>query len=436
MRWLPNLIFIFLLLFSLGFFVRNMLRLRRNIRLGIPFSQPLSHKGLRLKRMLLLAFGQTKLVRKPVAGALHLLVYFGFFVVNIEMLEIVLDGTLGTHRILSCFPVFYNFITAVFEGFALAVLVAVFLFWIRRNILKIKRLDSSDLRGFPKKDANIILYAEAFLMLVFLLMNAADLRLQQMGVPQYHAVGYFPVSQYVAHILPSSTSVLIGIERGAWWLHIAGVLLFLNYLYYSKHLHILLAFPYTYLSPLTPKGELENMPAVTREVALMMDENTAFTSEQETENQSVSFGASDVTALSRLQLLSAFACTECGRCTEQCPANQTGKKLSPRKIMMQVRRRAEEIGQSLDRGKEISAENQLLGNYISAEELWACTTCNACVEACPMEINPLSVIIEMRRYLVMEQSAAPASLNMMMTQMENSGSPWGYSPSDRENIFE
>ena len=320
------------------------------------------------------------------------------------------------------------------------VLVAVIVFLIRRNIIKIKRFIHADLKGWPKSDANYILYFEVVLMSLFLLMNAADFHLQNVsgGFGHYSQAGAFPVSQYIAPLFDGMNNSLVAmLERAFWWIHITGILVFLNYLYFSKHLHILLAFPNTYYADLNPKGQFDNLASVTNEVKLMMDPNadpyaTPVVDENAAPNK---FGASDVQDLNWVQLLNAYTCTECGRCTSACPANQTGKKLSPRKIMMDTRDRLQEVGKNVDANKGVFVPDNkaLLNDYITPEELWACTSCNACVEECPINISPLSIIMDMRRYLVMEQSAAPMSLNAMMTNIENNGAPWQYNQQDRLN---
>lgn len=425
--------FILLVIAGIALFVRNMRRLRHDIRLGTA-EDTSDHKRERLIRMLRLALGQGKIGVRPVAGLLHLFVYVGFIIINIEVLEILIDGIFSAHRAFGFMGGFYNFLIGAFECLALLVLVGVVTFYIRRNVLKISRFHKKELQGSAQRDANIILYAEMVMMSLFLVMNACDYLLQIREVAPYAKVGAFPVSQWISPLFASfSTPVLIAIERTAWWGHIIGIFAFLNYLYYSKHLHILLAFPYTYYAPVKPKGELNNLPSVTREVQLML----GTIKDNGAEEPTPTFGASDIMHLSRTQLLAAYSCTECGRCTDECPANQTGKLLSPRKIMMDTRRRTQEVGENIRKHKGVLQPDnkQLLGDYITPEELWACTTCAACVEACPMEINPLSIIMDMRRYIVMEQSAAPTSLNKMMTQMENTSSPWGYHPSEREKVW-
>jgi heterodisulfide reductase subunit C len=436
MQYIPNILFAILLIFGIGFFVRNVGRLKRNIFLGkdVEVSDNIAQ---RWKNMANIALGQSKMVVRPIAGILHIVVYVGFVIINIEVLEIIIDGLLGTHRIFSGLGPVYNVLIASFEILAFLVIVAVVLFWIRRNVIRLKRFIKPEMEGWPKKDGNLILYIELVLMFLFLTMNAADYQLQQIGAEQYAQAGFFPISQFIAiwfQGLPEAT--LIGIERTAWWLHIAGILFFLNYLYYSKHLHILLAFPNTYYGKLTPKGQLPNLESVTNEVKLMMDPSAdPFAAPAEDAPVPEKFGASDVQDLSWVQLLNAYTCTECGRCTDECPANQTGKLLSPRKIMMDSRDRLVEVGKNIDanKGTFIDDGKQLLDDYITREELWACTSCNACVEACPVSIDPLSIIMDMRQYLVMEQSAAPTDLNNMMGNIENNGAPWPFNQMDRLN---
>jgi heterodisulfide reductase subunit C len=436
MEYIPNILFALALVLGIGFFARNIKKLSRNIKLGKTVDTS-DNKPQRWKNMARIALGQTKMVVRPIAGLMHIIVYVGFIIINIEVLEIVIDGLLGTHRIFASLGTLYDFLIGSFEVLAFLVIVAVVVFWVRRNIIKLKRFIKPEMEGWPKKDGNLILYIELVLMFLFLTMNAADLQLQVLGAEHYTKAGAFPISQFIAPLFEGmSTSSLIMIERTAWWLHIIGILCFLNYLYYSKHLHILLAFPNTYYGKLKPQGQFTNVEAVTNEVKLMMDPSAdPFAAPVEDAADPEKFGASDVMDLSRVQLLNAYTCTECGRCTSECPANQTGKKLSPRKIMMDTRDRLEEVGKNMDKNKGVFVDDgkQLLGDYISNEELWACTTCNACVEACPVSIDPLSIIVEMRRYLVMEQSAAPMELNNMMSNIENNGAPWPYNQQDRLN---
>ncbi|WP_299325092.1 (Fe-S)-binding protein [uncultured Maribacter sp.] len=436
MQYLPNIIFVILLIVGVGFFVKNVSKLKRNIFLGKDASVT-DNKPQRWKNMAKIALGQSKMVVRPIAGALHIIVYVGFVIINIEVLEIILDGIFGTHRMFAVLGPVYDFLIGSFEVLALLVIIAVVVFWIRRNVIKLKRFFKPEMEGWPKKDGNLILYIELVLMILFLTMNGADYQLQQMGADHYAAAGSFPISSFIAPMFEGmSISTLVLIERTAWWVHIAGILFFLNYLYYSKHLHILLAFPNTYYGKLTPKGQFRNLQSVTDEVRMMMDPDADPYAEP-AEDAAVpdKFGASDVQDLSWVQLLNAYTCTECGRCTSECPANQTGKKLSPRKIMMDTRDRLEEVGKNIDanNGEFKDDGKQLLNDFITPEELWACTSCNACVEACPISIDPLSIIMDMRQYLVMEQSAAPTDLNNMMGNIENNGAPWPFNQMDRLN---
>src|SRR5690554_353337 len=438
MQYLPNILFVIALVAGVGYFTLNIRKVIRNIKLGQKVDAS-DQKSERWGNVFRIALGQSKMVVRPVSGLMHLFVYIGFIIINIEVLEIIIDGIFGTHRVLSTIlpDSLYNLLIGSFEILALLVLIGVIVFWIRRNITRIKRFWSREMKGWPKNDANIILYIEMVLMILFLIMNAADLQLQQMGSAHYSKAGAFPVSQYIAPMFEGlSESSIIMIERGAWWLHIIGILFFLNYLYFSKHLHIMLAFPNVYFGKVVPKGQFKNNAAVTQEVKMMMDPNVdpfAAPAEDAAEVPA-KFGASDVMDLSQIQLLNAYTCTECGRCTSECPANNTGKLLSPRKIMMDTRDRLEEVGRNIDKNGEFVPDGkQLLNDYILPEEIWACTTCNACVEACPVSIDPMSIIMEMRQYLVMEQSAAPQELNVAMTNIENNGAPWPYNQMDRLN---
>jgi len=431
--FLPNIIFALLLITALFFFTKNILSIRRNILLGKDIERKDQSKK-RWSNMVRIALGQSKMVTKPIAGSLHVIVYIGFVIINIELLEIILDGLFGTHRLFAPYlGGFYNVLIASFEILAALVLVAVVLFWTRRNVIKIKRFLSSEIKGWPKKDADYILYFEIVLMSFFLSMNAADLLLQDMGDPNYIKAGSFPVSQFIAPLFSSLTmESLVILERTFWWLHITGIFIFLNYLYFSKHLHILLAFPNTYFANLNPKGYFKNNTTVTAEVKLMLDQNADPYAALADGAVPDKFGASDAIDLNWVQLLNAYTCTECGRCTSECPANQTGKLLSPRKIMMDTRDRLEEIGKNINKNGSFQEDgNQLLDNYITREELWACTSCNACVDVCPVDIDPLSIIMDMRQYLVMEESAAPTDLNNMMSNIENNGAPWPFNNQDR-----
>ncbi len=436
MQYIPNILFAIILVLGIGFFVKNVVRLKRNIFLGKDV-EVRDNTSQRWTNMAKIALGQSKMVVRPIAGLLHIVVYLGFVIINIEVLEIIIDGLLGTHRIFSGLGAVYNALIASFEILAFLVIIAVVVFWIRRNVIRLKRFLKPEMEGWPKKDGNLILYIELVLMFLFLTMNAADYQLQQLGSEHYAQAGSFPISQFIAGGFQGlSEATLIGIERTAWWLHIVGILFFLNYLYYSKHLHILLAFPNTYYGKLTPKGQFPNLESVTNEVKLMMDPSAdPFAVPGDDVAVPEKFGASDVQDLSWVQLMNAYTCTECGRCTDECPANQTGKKLSPRKIMMDTRDRLEQVGKNIDanNGEFMDDGKQLLDDYISREELWACTSCNACVEACPVSIDPLSIIMDMRQFLVMEQSAAPTDLNNMMGNIENNGAPWPFNQMDRLN---
>ncbi len=435
MQLFAQIIFLIVLVAAILFFSRNIRRVIRNVKLGRDVDRS-DNAGERLAKMVRVAMGQSKMVKRPVAGIVHIIVYLGFIIINIEVLEIIIDGLFGTHRILSFLGTGYNFLIGFFEILALLVFVGVIVFWIRRNILRIYRFMSNEMNGWPKNDANNILYFEMVLMLLFITMNAADHQLQLNGYGHYLTAGAFPVSGYLLPWFQDfSNHSLVIIERTAWWLHILGILFFLNYLYYSKHLHILLAFPNVYYSKLVPKGKFDNLEAVTNEVKLMMDPDAdPFAAPAEGDEEPEKFGASDVMDLNRIQLLNSYTCTECGRCTAQCPANLTGKKLSPRKIMMSTRDRLEEVGEIINKkGKFEEDGKQLLDDYITREELWACTTCNACVEACPVGIDPLSIILDMRRFLVMEQSSIPNELGIAMTNIENNGAPWPYNQMDRLN---
>ena len=433
---IEQIAFLILLAAGIYLFSRKVREVIRNIHLGRDIEIN-DRKPERWAQMTRVAMGQSKMGSRPVAAFFHLLIYVGFVIINIEVIEIIIDGLFGTHRILSFLGRFYNFLIASFEILALGVLVACVVFFARRNMLRIKRFWMREMTSWPRTDANLILITEIFLMSAFLFMNAADSLLQSRGAEHYIQAGSFPISSW---LIPSidglSDSSLMALERFCWWFHIIGILAFLNYVPYSKHFHILLAFPNTWYGKLEPKGQFTNMESVTNEVKLMMDPS-AVPAPSDPNAPPQRFGAKDVKDLTWKQLMDAYSCTECGRCTSSCPANITGKMLSPRKIMMDTRDRLEEVGKNINlHGAGHDDGKSLLNDYITPEELWACTSCNACVEACPVLIDPLSIIIDMRRYLVMEQSAAPAELNGMFTKIENNGAPWQFSPADRMNWTE
>ena len=423
-------LFLVLLIAAAGLFAKNISKIRRNILLGRDLDLS-DQKGLRWKNLLTIAMGQSKMAAKPIPFILHLCVYVGFIIINIELIEIVIDGLVGTHRVFApMMGSLYNFLIASFEWLAFLVLLACVVFISRRNLIKLKRFTGTEMTKWPKSDANYILVIEILLMLAFLTMNAADAKLQFLNVEHYLKAGSFPVSAFLQNILPNDVASLIAIERTCWWFHIIGIFAFLNYVPYSKHLHILFAFPASYYGSLNAKGKINNMQSVSNEVKAMLD--PSFVPVQ-TENPG-RFGAKDATDLNWKNLLDSYACTECGRCTSMCPANQTGKLLSPRKIMMDTRDRITEIGKNVDlHGKDYNDNKTLLDHHITREELWACTTCNACTEACPINLDPLSIIIELRRYLVMEESAATASLNTMQSNIETNGTPWKFANSERAN---
>lgn len=434
MALLEPIAFLVLTAVSAWFFSKKVAIIRRNILLGRE-ERLNDQPGRRLKNMLLLALGQKKMFNNPLVALLHLWVYAGFIIINIEIVEIIIDGLTGSHRILfPVLPSLYPYLINSFEILALLVLIACVIFFIRRNFLQIKRFISNDLAGWPRTDANLILITEIVLMSLFLLMNASDTLLQQRAVGHYadQLTGNFLISSTLHGWLePLSDQALIVTERASWWLHIIGIFAFLNYLPYSKHLHIVLAFPNTYFARLQPAGKMENMPSIQQEVLYAMQPELAPTDAAAPPTR---FGARDVMDLSWKNLLDAYSCTECGRCSAACPARQTGKLLSPRKIMMDTRDRLEEVGQQMERnGNRQDDGKSLLHTYISTEELMACTTCNACVEACPVSINPLDIILQLRRNLVMEESKTPAEWAALFSNVENNFAPWKFSPDDRDN---
>ena len=427
------IVFVVLIVVAAGLFAKNVKTIIRNIKLGKDLDRN-DRKGERLNLMARVALGQSKMQARPVVGILHFIVYAGFIIINIEVLEIVLDGILGTHRLFAPLGSLYTILISTFEVLALLVLVSCVIFLIRRNILRIKRFFSPEMEGWPKTDANLILIAEVLLMSAFLIMNAVDAQLQLLGSAHYTQVGSFPISGLLDGVFAStSESSLIAMERGLWWFHIIGIFAFLNYLPYSKHFHILLAFPNVFYSKLEPKGQLPNMAAVKKEVELMFDPNAdPYAAPPEPVGEPERFGAKDVRDLNWKQLMDAYTCTECGRCTDVCPANQTGKALSPRKILMDTRDRLEEVGKGIDKnGKDYDDGKSLLRDYIKEEELLACTSCNACTEACPVNNDPLSVIVDLRQYLIMEESKAPAEWTGIFTNIENNGAPWQFAQADR-----
>ncbi len=432
--------FIFVLMLGLGIslFARRIAFVRRNINMGrnIDLSD---RKSERWKTMALVALGQSKMVARPVAGILHIFVYVGFVIINVEMLEIVIDGILGTHRVFSFLGPVYDLLIGAFEFLALGVLVACAVFLIRRNVIGLARFKSKEMGGWPSLDANIILVAEILLMFAFLSMNATDAIAMERELEHYGVAGSFPISQYLTPLYVGLSNVgLVLAERGFWWFHIAGVLSFLVYVPYSKHFHILLAFPNTYYSNLDVSAKMDNMASVKKEVDLMMDPaadpyaTPAPLPDGEVEDPPC-FGVKDGADLSWKQIMESYSCTECGRCTSVCPASNTGKELSPRKIMMDCRERMDEIGENRDANSGEFKEDgkKLLGDYISEEELWACTSCQACVDACPININPMGIILDMRRSLIMEDSKSPEPITTMFNNIENNGAPWAFPAASR-----
>lgn len=437
MHLLQQIFFLLVLGAASFIFYKKIKSIRRNIFIGRPKTFG-GDSALRWNNVLLLALGQKKMFKKWTPAVLHFFVYAGFIIINVEMLEIILDGILGTHRLFA--PMLgglYPTLIGCFEVLAATVLIACVVFLIRRNVMKLKRLNQVELDGFPKSDANLILITEIVLMSLLLILNATDLQLQAIGSEHYTDTGSYWISGLIAPMFNGmSEAALIGLERSAWWLHIIGVLAFLNYLPYSKHLHIVLAFPNAYYAPLAPQGEMNNMPTVQNEVLYMMEPDKAPT-DIDPNAAPQRFGAKDVMDLTWKNLMDAYSCTECGRCTEACPANITGKKLSPRKIMMDTRDRLEEVGKNIDaNGSFVDDGKSLVHDYITSEELRACTTCNACVEACPVSISPLDIIVEARRYLVMEESNSPQEWNMMFSNIENNMAPWKMSPDERDKWVE
>jgi heterodisulfide reductase subunit C len=431
MQLVQQILFIVLTIAAISIFIRKVKFMSRNINLGR--DQELAPDPARWRNVLLMAFGQKRMFDKPVVALLHLAVYAGFIIINIEILEIVLDGLFGTHRLFAPhLGKVYTFVIDFFEVLAFLVLTACAIFLVRRNVVRVGRLNMKELNGWPKSDANYILIFEIVLMTLFLVMNSADRALQLKEYGHYHDVGAFFISSSMAPLIQNlSDQTLVALERGAWWFHIAGVFVFLNYLPYSKHLHIILAFPNTYYARLQPQAEMTNMPEIQKEVLYAMQPETVPVDAAQDEHKA--FGAKDVTDLTWKNLLDAYTCTECGRCTAACPANQTGKVLSPRKIMMDTRDRMEEMGYNIDKNKAFVDDGKtLLHSYVSTEELWACTSCQACVQACPVLINPLDIINQLKRYLALEESNQPSEWNSMYSNVENNFAPWKFSPDDRD----
>lgn len=440
MSFLPNIIFAIVLILGVGFFAKNVKKIIRNIKLGQNVNRT-DNSAARWKNMALIALGQKKMFTRPIPAILHFALYAAFIITQIELLEIIVDGLFGTHRFFKTgLGGFYTFLISFIEILSLLALLATVAFLSRRNLLKLPRFNKAEMLGWPTKDANLILIMEIILVTCIFTMNGTDEVLYSLGKSHFEGTGSFnfAISQHLGPAIfgGMSESALHILERVGWWGHLLMVIAFLNYLYFSKHLHILLAFPNTYFADLNPKGQFDNLESVTNEVKLMMDPNAdPFAAPANPDAVPAKFGASDVQDLNWVQLLNAYTCTECGRCTSSCPANITGKKLSPRKIMMDTRDRLEEVGKNIDanNGIFVPDNKSLLNDYITPEELWACTSCNACVEECPINISPLSIIMDMRRYLVMEQSAAPMELNAVMTNIENNGAPWQYNQQDRVN---
>lgn len=437
---ISSIVFLVIFTSAFVFFGFKIFKIRRNILLGrdVEFS---GSKGERLKTMMMVAFGQSKMAARPVPFIMHFFIYAAFIITQIELIEIIIDGSSGHHRFIwhlvegSFLGSIYTFTINFIEILSVLAFVATITFLSRRNIIRLARFQKPEMKGWPSKDANLILCGEIILVTCIMLMNSSDVALQRLGL--FSHTDTFIVSGAIANLWKGmSPDTLVIMERIGWWGHIMGILGFMVYLPFSKHFHIFLAFPNTYYSNLKPKGQLNNLASVTSEVKLMLDPNAdPFAAPAPDPNAPpVKFGAKDVGDLNWKNLMDAYSCTECGRCTSECPANITGKKLSPRKIMMDTRDRVEEVGKNIDKhGKDHKDGKSLLGDYITEEELWACTSCNACTQACPVNINPLEIIIELRRDLIMEQSIAPSSISTMLNNIQNNGAPWQFSPMDRAN---
>lgn len=423
-------IFIGVTLVGFGFFAFNVNKVIQNIKLGQKTNRS-DNKKERLKTMFLVAFGQKKMFTRPIPALLHLTLYVAFLITQIELIEIIVDGSTGNHRFFSDYlGSFYVFTINFIEFLSIAAFIGTVIFLWRRNVLKLPRFTMEEMKGWPFLDANLILLMEIVLIACIFMMNGGDQAIHESS-------NSFILSGFLADNLLINMSVesLHLIEAIGWWGHYLMVLAFMNYLPYSKHFHIFLAFPNTYYSNLNPKGGFTNMESVTNEVKLMLDPTADPFSTPAGENDIPKrFGAKDINDLTWKNLLDAYTCTECGRCTSSCPANVTGKKLSPRKIMMDTRDRMVELGDfKRKNGKDKEDGKSLLGDYISQEEIWACTSCNACVEECPVNIDPLSIIVDLRRYLVMEEAKVPSELTGMLTNIENNGAPWQFAQSDRLN---
>lgn len=430
MQYIQQILFLVVSAVSIWLFAKKAGEIRRNILLGKDETLN-DNPSLRWRNLILLAFGQKKMFSNPLVAVMHFIIYAGFIIINLEVLEIVLDGLLGKHRLFAGIlgPV-YNWLINAFEFLAVGVILVCVVFLIRRNILKLKRFINKDLDGWPRSDANYILITEIILMSLFLTMNATDQLLQVNGDEHYPPTGEFYFSGLLSNLFSGlSDGTLVAIERTCWWLHIVGIFAFLNYLPYSKHLHIMLAFPNAYYARLDVPGKMKNMPSVQNEVLYAMQPELAPADAA----PPARFGAKDIFDLSWKSLMDAYSCTECGRCTAACPANTTGKLLSPRKIMMSTRDRLEDVGKNINANKQFVDDGKsLLHDYISIEELRACTTCNACVEECPVSISPLEIILELRRSLIMEESNAPQEWNGMFSNTENNFAPWKFSPDERD----
>jgi heterodisulfide reductase subunit C len=435
MEIISQIVFIVVLVGSSVFFGYNVKKIIKNIRLGRDEDRS-DNKSERWKTMAMVALGQSKMRARPIAAVLHMFIYVAFIFTQIELIEIIIDGSAGTHRFFQPYlGGLYTFIISLIEILSLLALVATFAFLSRRNLLKLPRFHKSEMTGWPKLDGNIILYLEFILVVCIFTMNGADEALHvKSGAGSY---GFVLSSIYGTSVFGGmEVDTLHMLERIGWWGHILTVFAFIVYLPYSKHLHIFFAFPNTFYTKLKPKGQFTNMESVTTEVKLMLDPNADPYAVPEVDPNAVpqKFGAKDIKDLTWINILNAYTCTECGRCTSECPANITGKKLSPRKIMMDVRDRAEEVGNGIRKeGEKWEDGKSLLGDYITEEEIWACTSCNACVQACPVNIDPLEIIMDLRRYLVMEESKMPSELATMNTNIENNQAPWQFSPSDRLN---